>query len=118
MQGKVDGEMLDKMRELFGLTDPILVQMSRGMVINLLRTRGVSEAILGSMENYDLSKAEDDLAAAKAIAGKVLKGDLGMGLVQDVQSFLGLTDPILGRPMIANLEACKNTHAYSRAHIS
>ena len=95
LQGAFNDELVDDLRALLGLSDVVLVVAVRSMTTGLLRSRGVREDLLLSLEDYDDSKAAGHMADAKAIGGKLLKGEIDERLMNMVQGFLGFKDEIM-----------------------
>ena len=95
LTGAFDGELMDDIRALLGLTDALLVKAVRSMLVGLLRMKGVKEAIVVPLENYDESRAAEDIATAKAIGARLIKGQFNAELLHEVQQLVGLTNDVL-----------------------
>ena len=98
VQGALDSDLLDLIRQLLRFTDGVLVKAVKGMGISLLRTKGVVEQIVMRIEQANMEiveeKASEQIEECKAIGAKLLQGQIGIGMFGDVRDLLGLTDGV------------------------
>ena len=66
--------MVRDLQQLLGLSNAVLVRLSRSMACGLLRKHGVPDPLVQCEDGYDGSTANEDVDIATVIAAKLMQG--------------------------------------------
>ena len=91
----VCGQLVSDVTGLLGLTDGMFVKVVRNMTLSTLRTKGVADAVLAPLEDFDEGAAAESIDGAKKVGLRLLTKKFDGGFPLLLKAFLGLTDDVM-----------------------